>query len=103
MKLEIITEETTLVIRRLTLEPNEPMYWHTDQCRRFTVIVSGDRLRIEYRDSEELDEFEVHQGMVGWDDPEPRTHRAVNVGRVTYEEIVTFYRNSDAVEPQPTD
>jgi hypothetical protein len=36
---------------RLVLEPDEAMAWRTDACRRFSVIVRGERLRIEYRDS----------------------------------------------------
>lgn len=101
MNLESITEEPTLVIRRLILAPQEATFWHIDQCRRFTVVVSGDRLRIEYLASGTFEEFEVTPGAAGWDDPEPRTHRAVNVGNAAYEEVVTFYRPFADVDPQP--
>lgn len=103
MKLETLTEEPTLVIRRMILDPGEAMFWHRDQCRRFTVVVSGERLRIEYKDSASPEEFAVHGGMTGWDEPQPRTHRAVNAGSKPYEEIVSFYRDSVAVDPQPKD
>ncbi len=101
MKIETITEQPTLLIRRLILAPNEAMYWHTDACRRFTVVILGDRLRIEYADTAEHEEFAVSQGMTGWDEPEGRVHRAMNVGSSAYEEVVTFYRESAQIEPQP--
>lgn len=101
MRHEVITERDDLVIRRLVLEPGEPMYWHTDACHRFSVVVRGERLAIEYRDGGERIEFAVTAGQAGWDDPDDRVHRAVNVGRETYEEVVTFFRSGSGVEPQP--
>lgn len=101
MKLETITEQGDLVIRRMILAPGETMYWHTDTCRRFSVIVSGSKLAIEYRDSGDREEFDVAPGMVGWDDPEDRVHRAINAGSDDYEEVVTFHRSSAAIDPQP--
>jgi len=29
------------------------MPWHTDSCHRFSVVVRGERLRIEFRDTGE--------------------------------------------------
>ncbi len=101
MQLETITENETLLIRRMILEPKEHMYWHCDACRRFTVVVSGSKLAIEYQDAPEVLEYEVFPGMTGWDDPEPRVHRAVNVGDERYEEVVTSYKVSPDVIPQP--
>ena len=101
MQLETITEQDNLVIRRMTLSPGEPMYWHTDVCRRFSVVVSGEKLAIEYLDGNDDLNFPVHVGLCGWDEPDPRVHRAVNVGTVDYTEIVTFYRAHEAVDPQP--
>lgn len=102
MRSEIITDEPTLLIRRTILEPGQATPWHTDSCRRFTVIVAGRALRIEYRDGEKVIPVDIRPGMVDWDEPEPRVHRAVNVGSTTFEEIVTFLRSSPDQDPQPT-
>ena len=101
MKTELITQRDDLVIRRLRLASGESMFWHTDACPRFTVVVSGERLAIEYRDDSSRHEFQVGPGDVGWDEPDHRVHRAVNVGAVPYEEVVTFYRRGVDVDPQP--
>jgi len=101
MKMELLTERPELVIRRMMLEPGEAMFWHTDNCRRFSVVVQGSRLRIEHRDSQETIDIDVHPGMADWDDPDDRVHRAVNIGADRYEEVVTFFRESADVVPQP--
>ena len=101
MRVETITREERLVIRRLVLEPGEAMPWHTDACRRFTVVVRGDALRIEFRDDGREILVAVHAGMAGWDEPEARTHRAVNVGATPYEEVVTFHLDAPGADPQP--
>jgi len=77
------------------------MSWHTDSCHRFSVVVRGEALRIEYRGSLEAVELEVAPGMAGWDAPDPQVHRGVNCGRKPYEEIVTFYLNRPGEDPQP--
>ena len=77
------------------------MPWHTDSCHRLSVIVRGERLRIEFRETGEQVAVPVHPGLVDWDQPEHRVHRAVNVGSVRYEEVVTFLLDSPDVEPQP--
>jgi hypothetical protein len=46
-------------------------------------------------------ELDVYPGMADWDVPEERVHRAINAGSDTYEEVVTFYRSSSDVDPQP--
>jgi hypothetical protein len=43
----------------------------------------------------------VAPGEAGWDAPEPRLHRAVNVGSGTFEEVVSFYRDPAGIDPQP--
>ena len=48
---DFITRRDDLMIRRLVLEPGEPMRWHTDVCDRFTVVVRGEELTIEFRDT----------------------------------------------------
>ncbi len=101
MELETITDNDELLIRRMTLAPGEPMYWHTDRCRRFSVVVQGEELAIEYRDGSAGQRFPVSNGLCGWDEPEQRVHRAVNVGGVAYTEIVTFYKNHAGEDPQP--
>ena len=103
MRIDIITERDELVIRRMVLEPGEAMFWHSDNCRRFSVVVRGDRLTIEYRDNGQREEFPVSAGLADWEEPQPRIHRAINTGAVTFEEVVTFYRDDANLEPQPRD
>jgi hypothetical protein len=99
--LEPICERDDLVIRRLILGPGEAMYWHTDTCHRFTVVVRGQCLNIEYLDGGGPETVDVRPGLAGWEAPHARVHRAVNAGTVPYEEVVTFYRDSADVDPQP--
>ncbi len=101
MKVDVISSQDNLLIRRLVLDPGEAMYWHHDACRRFTVVVRGTTLAIEYQDSGERVEFPVHPGLADWDEPEQRVHRAINTGSGVYEEVVTFYREGPEVDPQP--
>jgi hypothetical protein len=98
---EIITRRDDLLIRRLVLEPGEPMAWHTDVCDRFTVVVRGAELTIEYRDTGERVTVPVRAGMADWDAPEARVHRAVNTGPIPYEEVVTFFVATPGLDPQP--
>ena len=101
VRIETLTERADLVIRRMVLEPGEPMYWHTDACHRFSVVVRGSRLGIGYRDTGEAEKIDVSPGLAGWDKPTDRVHRAVNLGADVYEEVVTFYRADSNVDPQP--
>jgi hypothetical protein len=98
---ETITERPDVVIRRMILEPGEAMPWHTDPCRRFSVVIRGERLRIEFRDTAEVAEAVVHAGMADWDEPQARVHRAINAGLAPYEEVVMFFRSSANLDPQP--
>lgn len=84
MKTHNISQSEKLLIRRHILEPGEALPWHTDLCRRFLVVISGDELTIEFRDSQELTTHEVHPGLVGWDEPEARVHRGINTGKLIY-------------------
>jgi hypothetical protein len=52
MKEDLIDQRDTLLMRRVVLEPGEASPWHTDACHRFSVIVQGDALALEYRDGE---------------------------------------------------
>ena len=101
MKSETITQRADLIIRRHILQPGEALPWHTDRCHRFTVVVTGESLRIEYRDTGEAESFPVHPGMTGWDEPQPRVHRGVNAGTVPYEEVILFFLDEPEMEPQP--
>ena len=101
MSMEVITNRSDLVIRRVVLEPGEAMPWHTDSCHRFSVVVRGEQLRIEFRDTGEQVSVAVHPGMADWDEPDGRVHRGVNSGATPYEEVVTFFLPSPNLDPQP--
>jgi hypothetical protein len=101
MKSETITRRADLIIRRHILEPGEALPWHTDLCHRFTVVVTGEQITIEYRDSGERETFAVHPGMADWDAPQPKVHRGINTGMVRYEEVIMFFIESPDIEPQP--
>lgn len=100
MSTEVITERDDLIIRRQVLEPGEATPWHTDAVHRFTVVIRGEKLALEFRDGERI-EFAVHAGMAEWDPPEPRVHRALNIGGETFEEVVSFYLDPPGCDPQP--
>jgi hypothetical protein len=101
MRTEIITQRADLWIRRAILKPGETTPWHVDRCHRFTVVVRGDALAIEYRDGGDTLHLDVWPGQADWDAPEPRVHRAVNVGTQSFEEVVTFYLTAPVADPQP--
>ncbi len=101
MKTETISQRADLLIRRHILEPGEALPWHTDLCNRFSVVVSGEALSIEYRDSGEIETFEVHPGMADWDAPQSKVHRGINIGKVPYEEVIIFFLSEPEMEPQP--
>ena len=101
MKSETITQRADLTIRRHILEPGEALPWHTDRCHRFTVVVRGELLRIEYRDSQQVETFAVHAGLADWDAPQPNVHRGINAGAVPYEEVIVFFTDEPGMEPQP--
>jgi hypothetical protein len=101
MKKEILSKRNNTLIRRLILEPGEVMPWHTDVCTRFSVVVHGDMLGIEYRDSSEIAYIPIQPGLAEWDEPQSRVHRGVNFGTVPYEEVVIFFLEDPGQEPQP--
>ena len=98
---ETISQRTDLIVRRHVLEPGEALPWHSDLCHRFTVVVNGETLAIEYRDSKETKTIAVHPGLAEWDKPQSKIHRAINIGRVTYEEVIIFFIDKPDIEPQP--
>jgi hypothetical protein len=101
MKSEIITQREDLIVRRHILEPGEALPWHTDLCHRFTVVVTGEKLHIEFRDTGQIEVIPVHPGLADWDRPEARVHRGINVGTVPYEEVIVFFIDEPGMEPQP--
>jgi hypothetical protein len=75
--------------------------WHIDPYIRITVVLRGEALAIEYRDGRKPDRLEVSVGETDWDEPTDQVHRAVNVGRNTYEEVVIFFLDRPDAIPQP--
>jgi len=98
---ETISQRADLIIRRHILEPGEALPWHTDLCHRFSVIVRGEAIAIEYLDSKEIKTIPVHPGLAEWDAPQSKVHRAINIGGVPYEEVILFLIDRPDMEPQP--
>jgi len=98
---ETISQRTDLIIRRHILEPGEALPWHSDLCHRFSVVIHGEVIAIEHRDSKEITTITVHPGLADWDAPQPKVHRAINIGKVPFEEIIIFFINKPGMEPQP--
>src|SRR4026207_1922901 len=101
MKTETITRREDLIIRRHILEPGEALPWHSDLCHRFSVVIRGEAIAIEYRDSKEIETISVHAGLADWDAPQLKVHRGINIGKVPYEEIIIFFIDKPGIEPQP--
>jgi quercetin dioxygenase-like cupin family protein len=98
---EVLFERGTIHVRRLRLAPGESMPWHRDPFHRVTVVLRGDALALEYRDSGERRRFDVTPGQVDWDEPSDLLHRGVNVGDQPYEEITVFLLDRAGAVPQP--
>lgn len=101
MTLEVVSICSDAVVRRMTLRVGEAMAWHVDPCRRYSVVLRGDELTIEFEDGAAPEVLSVQRGLAGWDDAEPRVHRAINSGSETYEELVTFLLPAPGADPQP--
>ena len=99
---EVLHRRGTTLVRRLRLEPGEATPWHRDPFHRVTVILRGDALSIELRDSGECQLLTVAAGRVDWDEPFEGLHRAINVGSQTYEEITLFLLDCPDAVAQPT-
>lgn len=100
---QVLHHRGNYVVRRQRLEPGEATPWHHDPFHRVTVVLSGDLLHIEFRDSGETIPWKVSVGEVDWVEPSERVHRAVNVGKEVFEEVVTFLMDRPDAEPQPED
>ena len=85
----------------MLLAPGETTRWHRDPFHRVTVVFNGDVLAIEFRDGGPMERIKVMPGQVDWDEPSDRTHRAINIGDVRYEEITIFFLTQPGDVPQP--
>jgi hypothetical protein len=101
MSEEVILQNGTVLVRRQRLAAGEAGPWHSDSCRRVTVVLSGEALSIEYHDGGAADRVYVAPGLADWDEPTTRVHRAINIGATPYEEIVVFFLDAPGAEPQP--
>jgi hypothetical protein len=77
------------------------MPWHHDPHHRVTVVLSGEEIAIEVRESGERHSILVLPGQVDWDEPTEQVHRGVNVGAEPYEEVVVFFLDHPGADPQP--
>jgi quercetin dioxygenase-like cupin family protein len=98
---EVLHHRGNYLVRRQRLEPGETSPWHRDPFHRVTVVLSGDLLKIEFRDGGNAQEWKVSVGEVDWSEPSDRIHRAVNVGKEVFEEVVTFFLDRSDAVPQP--
>ena len=100
---QVLHHRGNYLVRRLRLAPGEATAWHRDPCHRVTVVLSGDLLDIEYRDVRDAHRETIAAGEAHWSEPSNRVHRAVNVGKVLFEEVTTFFRDRPVADPQPED
>jgi quercetin dioxygenase-like cupin family protein len=98
---EVLHHRGNYLVRRQRLNPGQATPWHRDPHHRVTVVLSGDLLNIEFRDGEGNQPCKITVGEVDWSEPSDRVHRAVNVGREVFEEVVTFFLDRSDAVPQP--
>src|SRR5690348_2717796 len=98
---ELLFHRGTTMVRRLRLAPGEVMPWHRDPFQRVAIVVSGDVLSLDYRDGGESSHIEVTPGQVDWEEPTSRVHRAVNVGKESYEQVTVFLLDHPDAVHQP--
>lgn len=98
---QVLHHRGNYLVRRLRVAPGEVTPWHRDPFHRVTVVLSGDLLDIEFRDGCETHRETLTAGQVDWQEPGTRVHRAVNVGKETYEEVTTFFLDRPDAVPQP--
>jgi quercetin dioxygenase-like cupin family protein len=99
--IEVLYQRENYLVRRQRLAPGEASPWHRDPYHRMTVVISGDRLDIEFRDGGETLPWNMKVGEVDWVEPSNRVHRAVNVGKELFEEVTTFFLDRPDADPQP--
>jgi len=98
---EVLHHRGNYLVRRQRLAPGEASPWHHDPYHRVTVVLSGDLLQIEFKDGGDPLTWNVTVGEVDWSEPTDRVHRAVNVGKSAFEEVVTFFLDCPDAVPQP--
>ena len=98
---EVLHHRGNYLVRRQRLLPGEATPWHRDPFQRVTVVLGGDVLAVEFRDGGEPQSWNVTAGEVDWVEPSDRVHRAVNVGKEVFEEVVIFFLDRPDAEPQP--
>jgi quercetin dioxygenase-like cupin family protein len=98
---QVLHHRGNILVRRQHLAPGEATPWHRDPFHRVAVVLSGDLLSIEFRDNGETLTWQVTVGEVDWVEPTDRIHRAVNVGKQPFEEVVTFFLDRPEAVPQP--
>jgi quercetin dioxygenase-like cupin family protein len=98
---QVLHHRGNVLVRRQKLGPGEASPWHRDPFHRVTVVLSGDLLKIEFRDGGEAVTCKVTPGEVEWSEPGERVHRAVNAGEEVFEEVVTFFLDVPDADPQP--
>jgi quercetin dioxygenase-like cupin family protein len=100
---QVLHHRENYLVRRQRLAPGEATPWHRDPFHRVTVVLSGDLLNFEFRDGGETLPRKITVGEVDWSEPSDRLHRAVNVGKELFEEVVTFLLDGPDAVPQPED
>jgi quercetin dioxygenase-like cupin family protein len=100
---QVLHHRGNYLVRRQRLAPGEATPWHRDPYHRVTVVLNGDLLSIEFRDGGETLPWKITVGEVDWSEPTERVHRAVNIGKEVFEEVVTFFLDRPDADPQPED
>ncbi len=100
---QVLHHRGNFLVRRQRLAPGEATPWHRDPFHRVTVVLSGDLLNIEFRDGAETQPWKITVGEVDWVEPSDRVHRAVNVGKEVFEEVVIFFLDRPDAMPQAED
>lgn len=98
---QVLHHRGNILVRRQRLAPGEATPWHRDPFHRMSVVLSGDLLNIEFRDRGQTLGSKLAVGQVDWSEPSDRVHRAVNVGKEVFEEVVTFFLDRPDAVPQP--
>jgi quercetin dioxygenase-like cupin family protein len=97
----VLHQRGNFLVRRQILAPGDATPWHRDPYRRLSMVLSGDALKIEFRDGSDSKRIEITPGQADWDEPTDRVHRGINVGAEIYEEITIFLLDRPDAVPQP--
>src|SRR5262249_10255269 len=89
------------LVRRQRLMPGGGTPWDRDPFYRVAGGLEGGFLSIEVRHRGGGQTRKDTSGEVDWVEPSDRIHRALNVGREVFEEVVTFFLDRPDAEPQP--